>query len=62
MKQKILVGVIALLFGMLGVGLVLVGLHLYQDHVNLHALIQIEAQRQQAAQKQAGPVMPGEGK
>ena len=55
MKARLITAVVALLFGALGVGLALVGQHLYQDHQTLHVLIQIEAQRQQAAQKAAPP-------
>lgn len=54
MKARIITAVVALLFGILGVGLSVLAQHLYQDHQMLHALIQIEAQRQQAA-KPAAP-------
>ena len=51
--------VIALLFGVLGMGLWVLGIHLYQDHTNLHTLVNIEAQRQQAIQQaQQKPAPP----
>lgn len=39
----------------IGLVLWLVGLHLYQDHQNFHALIDLELRRAQAAQQQAAP-------
>ena len=51
---KLKLAAVSLLFGILGVLLALAGAHLYQDHATLHLLVNIEAQRQQAAQKAAG--------
>lgn len=44
----------ALVVGILGAGLVFLGFHLWTDHENLHALVQIEAARQ-AAQRAPAP-------
>jgi hypothetical protein len=60
--SKVKIAALALVFGILGVVVALAGVHLYQDHQMLHALINIEAQRQQAAQKQAGPMQAPEAK
>jgi hypothetical protein len=46
---------ISLLAGFGGVLVALACLHLYQDHTNLHALVNLELQRAQAAQKAAAP-------
>jgi hypothetical protein len=46
---------ISLLAGFGGVLIGLACLHLYQDHTNLHALVNLELQRAQAAQKAAAP-------
>jgi hypothetical protein len=42
--------VIGLLAGILGMALVQVGRHLWQDHLALHELAQIEMQRMRAGQ------------
>lgn len=55
MKGKILTAIVALVFGVLGVGLALVGAHLWNDHLVFHELVRLEAQRQQAAQKPSPP-------
>lgn len=51
--------VVTFLIGLLGAGLgvllMFAAQHLYQDHLNLHALVQLEAQRQQAAAKPPSP-------
>lgn len=51
MRQRVIVGIVYLLAGLVGMGLWTVGIHLYQDHQNLHALVNVELQRQQAMQK-----------
>lgn len=53
MRRLLATIILSLFAGIVGMGLVLVGAHLWQDHQALHVLIQIEAQRQQAAQKAA---------
>lgn len=50
--------VVGLLAGILGVGLALLGRHLWQDHLALHELAAIEVQRQ--VQQQQGQAGPGE--
>ncbi len=55
MRSKLLTALVALLFGVLGMALWVVGLHLYQDHQNLHTIIALEVQRAQAAQAAAAP-------
>jgi hypothetical protein len=55
MKTKLITALIALLFGILGVGLALAGAHLYQDHRNLHALVDMVVKQQQAAQAKPAP-------
>ncbi len=55
MKARIITGIVALIFGALGVGISFGVAHLWDDHTLLHTLVQIEAQRQQAAQKATPP-------
>ena len=58
MRARLITALVALLFGVLGMGLWVIGIHLYQDHQNLHALINLEVQRAQAQQKAAPPADP----
>lgn len=58
MKARLVTGLVALVCGLIGMGLWVVGIHLYQDHQNLHALINLEVQRAQAQQKQAAQPPP----
>ena len=51
MRRYLLPALVGFLGALLGVLLTLAAVHLYQDHQLLHALANIEAQRQQAAQK-----------
>lgn len=54
-RQRLITAIVALLFGVLGMGLWVVGIHLYQDHQNLHVLINLEVQRSQAPQAAQPP-------
>lgn len=47
------------LAGMLGVGLALGLVHLWSDHQQLHVLVAIELQREQAARSALPPPSPG---
>jgi hypothetical protein len=51
--RRVLMGLVYIVAGFLGTVLALVGAHCWEDHKALHALIQIEAQRQQAIQNAA---------
>jgi hypothetical protein len=53
--RRVLIGSLYFVAGIMGMVLALVGAHCWEDHKALHVLIQIEAQRQQAAQKLAAP-------
>jgi hypothetical protein len=55
MRNRLLTALIAFVFGVLGVGLALLAQVAYQDHKTLQVLVQIEAQRQQAAKPPAAP-------
>lgn len=50
-RATVLRYVLMLVVGLVGAVLFTVALHLYQDHANLHVLIEIEAARQRAIQQ-----------
>jgi hypothetical protein len=53
--RKVVIGAIYFVAGILGMVLAMVGAHCWEDHKALHALVQIEAARQQAAQPAKPP-------
>lgn len=51
-------GVGFMVLGIIGALLLLIGVHLYQDHTNLHGLVNMVVQQQQRAAQQGQPTQP----